>query len=276
MATTTTEPTAPPAPSAAPPGELRVGCSGWNYKHWRGDIYPPGLPASRWLAHYNGWFDTVEVNSSFYRLPTRKAVAQWAAGTPAAFVFTIKASRYLTHVRRLRDLPPGIELLYERIEPLVETGKLGPVLWQLPEQFHRNDERLADALAALPPGRHCFEFRHPSWFVEPVYALLRAHGAALVIGDMPRRSFQTRERTADFAFVRFHYGHRGRNGNYSYREIADWAAWLDGERRLGDVYAYFNNDWEGYAVRNALLLARLAGLDPPSGRPPGRRRRQSD
>jgi uncharacterized protein YecE (DUF72 family) len=193
--------------------EVRVGCSGWNYKHWRERVYPKGLPARRWLEHYASLFDTVEVNATFYRLPTRSAVANWVAQSPPGFVFTVKASRYLTHIKRLTDLGGGLARFYERIEPLVESPKLGPVLWQLPENFHRNDDRLADALAALPPGRHCFEFRHASWFADDVYALLRERGVALVIGDTPKRPFQTLELTAKWTFVRFHYGHRGRNGN---------------------------------------------------------------
>ena len=242
-----------------PGRSLRIGCSGWNYAHWRRLVYPAGLPARRWLEHYATLFDTVEVNSSFYRLPTRKAVAGWAAQAPQGFCFAVKASRYLTHVRRLRELPEGIALLAERLEPLVEAGRLGPILWQLPESFRRDDERLASALAALPPGRHAWEFRHASWFVPEVEELLRAHGAALVIGDHPRRPFQTRALTADWTFMRFHYGHRGRDGNYSRRELEDWARWIEATRARADVYAYFNNDWSGYAVANGLLLRRLLG-----------------
>jgi uncharacterized protein YecE (DUF72 family) len=134
---------------------------------------------------------------------------------------------------------------------------MGPVLWQLPENFHRDDERLASALAGLPPGRHCFEFRHPSWFREEVYALLRELGGALVIGDHPERPFQTHELTVDWTFVRFHYGSRGRGGNYSERELEEWARRIEGWRESADVYAYFNNDWKGYAVVNALLLRKM-------------------
>ena len=235
---------------------VRIGCSGWNYKHWRESVYPSGLPPRRWLEHYAGLFDTVEVNATFYRLPTQKAVAGWVAQTPRDFLFTIKGSRYLTHIKRLTELEGGVSLFYERIEPLVRTPKMGPVLWQLPESFHRNDDRLAAALAALPAGRHCFEFRHPSWFVDSVYELLRAHGAALVIGDAPKRPFQTHELTADWTFVRFHHGHRGRNGNYSERELEEWARRFEAWRRHVEVFAYFNNDWNAYAVRNGLWLRR--------------------
>ena len=242
-------------PEAAP-HRLLVGCSGWNYADWRERFYPAGLPARRWLEHYASRFETVEVNNTFYRLPSRDAVAGWAAQTPPRFVFAVKASRYLTHVKRLTDLGQGVQRFYERIEPLIEAGKLGPVLWQLPGNFQCDLGRLARALDALPPGRHCFEFRHASWFVPEVYDVLRAHGAALVIGDHPERPFQAYELTADWTFVRLHHGRRGRNGNYSATEIAEWARRLARWRARADVYCYFNNDWQAFAVRNALDLER--------------------
>jgi len=233
---------------------VRVGCSGWNYDDWRGRLYPEGLGKARWLRRYAECFDTVEVNSTFYRLASRDAVARWVEDTPPGFVFACKASRYLTHIRRLRDLAQGIERYYERIEPLVEGGKLGPIVWQLPANFRRDDGVLAGALQALPAGRHCFEFRHESWFAPAVYDRLRAHGVALVIGDHPERSFQSHELTADFTLVRFHHGARGRRGNYSDSEIDSWARRLAAWRSRVEVFAYFNNDWEGFAVKNALAL----------------------
>ncbi|HSC91067.1 MAG TPA: DUF72 domain-containing protein [Gaiellaceae bacterium] len=247
-------------------GEVRIGCSGWNYAHWRdGVFYPPRCPARLWLDYYARHFDTVEVNATFYRLPRERSVAGWVAGTPPGFLFAVKASRYLTHVKRLTDLGTGIERFYERIAPLVASPKLGPVLWQLPATFRRDDERLAAALAALPPGRHCFEFRHESWFADGVYALLRAHGAALVVGDDPRRPFQTLERTADWMFLRFHGGADEGTGDYSERELGRWAGRIAGWSERGDVLAYFNNDWEGYAIRNAQRLQELLGVPPSPG-----------
>jgi uncharacterized protein YecE (DUF72 family) len=231
-----------------------IGCSGWNYSHWRQVVYPKGVPARRWLEYYATLFDTVEVNNTFYRLPSRSAVANWVEQTPPGFLFAIKASRFLTHMKRLKDMGEGVERFYERIEPLVESPKLGPVLWQLPERFHRDDERLASALRRLPPGRHCFEFRHPSWFAPGVYALLREHGVALVIGDHPERAFQTYELTADWTFVRFHYGRDAPNGDYSELELEEWKGRLDAWRAHVEVFAYFNNDREGFAVKNALWL----------------------
>jgi uncharacterized protein YecE (DUF72 family) len=162
-------------------------------------------------------------------------------------------------MKRLTDLDRGVERYYASIAPLVESGKLGPVVWQLPERFARDDDRLASALERLPPGRHALEFRHPSWFARDVEALLRRHGAALVIGDTPERDFQTHALTTDWTLVRFHRGRRGRRGNYSEHELREWAARLRRWARRADVYAYFNNDWEGFAPRNALRLRALLG-----------------
>jgi uncharacterized protein YecE (DUF72 family) len=240
---------------------LRIGCSGWNYDHWRnGVFYPPRLPPRRWLEYYAQHFDTVEVNATFYRLPREAAVAKWVASTPGGFLFAVKMSRYVTHVKRLRDLPASLALFYGRLAPLVAAAKLGPVLWQLPPTFRRDDGRLAETLAQLPSGRHCFEFRHESWFVDEIYELLRAHAVALVVGDSPRYPFQTQELTADWTFVRFHHGRRGRGGNYSVRELEEWAKRIEEWRERMDVYAYFNNDWNGYAVRNGVWLDRRLGV----------------
>jgi uncharacterized protein YecE (DUF72 family) len=241
--------------------ECRIGCSGWNYQHWRnGVFYPPRLPPRRWLEFYAERFDTVEVNATFYRLPRPSAVANWVALSPPSFLFTIKMSRYVTHVKRLRELGPSLKRFYSTLAPLVGTPKLGPVLWQFPRQFKRDEERLLSALEQLPEGRHAFEFRDASWFVPETYALLRLHGAALVIGDHPDRPFQAHELTADWTFLRFHYGRRGRGGNYSERELDEWAERIEGWRRGADVHAYFNNDWEGYAIANALGLKKRLGL----------------
>jgi uncharacterized protein YecE (DUF72 family) len=235
---------------------VRIGCSGWQYDDWRGRLYPEREPKRRWLELYAAAFDTVEVNSTFYRLARREAVASWAQQTPPGFLFAVKASRYLTHVRRLRAIEEGIGRFYEPIEPLVEACRLGPVLWQLPENFRRDDERLQGWLDVLPPGMHTIEFRHDSWFSADVMDALRAHGVALTIGDHPKRPFQSYEATTSWRFVRFHYGHRGRAGNYSKSELAEWARRIAQWRRETDVYAYFNNDWQGFAPANARELRR--------------------
>ena len=234
---------------------VHVGCSGWNYADWRGRLYPESEPQRRWLELYAQRLNTVEVNNTFYRLPRREAVAAWVAQTPPSFTFAVKASRYLTHVKRLTEFD-GIARFYEPLAPLIEAGRLGPVLWQLPGTFQRDDERLHAWLQALPDGLHTIEFRHPSWFAAPVMAELRDHGVALTIGDHPERPYQTHVATADWRFVRLHYGSRGRNGNYSASEIATWARRIAQWRRRETVWVYFNNDWNGYAPANALALAR--------------------
>ncbi len=232
------------------------------YDSWRGRLYSEGVPKRRWLEVYAESFDTVEINSTFYRLARREAVAGWVEQTPAAFEFAVKASRYLTHVKRLVDIEEGIKRFYEPLEPMVQAGRLGPVLWQLPENFHRDDGRLEGWLELLPSGRHTIEFRHQSWFVPGVLSMLRAHGVALTIGDHPSRPFQSHEATADWRFVRFHYGARGRAGNYSASEIETWARRIAQWRRHEGVHAYFNNDWQGFATANAKLLLRRLGARP--------------
>jgi uncharacterized protein YecE (DUF72 family) len=238
---------------------VRLGCSGWNYASWKDEFYE-GRPARLWLEHYARHFDTVEVNTTFYRLPNTTSVANWERTAPPGFSFAVKVSRYLTHIKRLTDLGPGLQRFYDRLEPLLRSPKLGPLLWQLPPNFRRDDERLRTALAAMARDgrRHCVEFRHPTWFVPETYAALRDHGVALVIGDRPEvKAFQREVFTADWTFVRFHYGSRGRRGNYSEGELQEWASKFRQWREQVDVFAYFNNDWEVFAVRNALRMKEL-------------------
>ena len=234
--------------------DVRIGCSGWSYDDWRERFYPPGTPASRRLAHYATVFDSVEVNATFYRLPKRETVRTWTEQVPPGFLFAVKGSRYLTHMKRLREVGPGLARYWERIEPLLEAGMLGPVLWQLPASFKRDDETLARALAALPAAEHCFEFRHPSWFAADVYALLTEHGASLALGDDKRRPLPAASPAGPIAYLRLHYGSRGRGGNYSAAELDTWRRRIAVWRSRRPVFAYLNNDWRGYAPRNALTL----------------------
>jgi uncharacterized protein YecE (DUF72 family) len=241
---------------------IRIGCSGWQYASWREAFYPKGLPQRRWLEHYAAEFETVEVNSTFYRLAKPDAVAAWVEQTPPDFAFAVKGSQYLTHMKRLLDREQGLERFWASIAPLAGTPKLGPVLWQLPPNFRRDDDRLdawLEALKRFPPARHAVEFRHESWFEPDVYGILHAHGAALAIGDDPRRAPVPHVVTAEWSFVRLHFGHRGRRGNYSRTELSEWAARLSDLSSHGDVWAYFNNDWEAFAIANARHLRRLLG-----------------
>jgi uncharacterized protein YecE (DUF72 family) len=241
---------------------LRIGCSGWSYDDWQDAFYPSGTPRSRWLEHYASVFDTVELNATFYRLPKVETVAHWAEQVPEGFLFAVKASRYLTHMRRLREIESGVARFWEPLEPLREAGRLGPVLWQLPERFERDDETLAAALERLPSAQHCFEFRHPSWFSANVFALLEENGASLALGHDARRELPDASPVGPIAYLRLHYGSRGRNGNYSERELATWRRRVAAWRARRDVFTYLNNDWRGFAPRNALALR---GASPAKG-----------
>src|SRR3954453_18732518 len=236
----------------------RIGCSGWNYASWKEDVYG-GAAESHWLELYSRRFDTVEVNSTFYRLPTARSVQGWLEVTPSDFDLAVRASRYLTHVKRLGDLPEGIDHLYTRLDPLVRPGRLGPVLWQLPPTFHRDDVRLSSALEALPPGKHAFEFRHASWYVQGVYELLRRHDVACVIADHAQRPMPVPPSTASWDYVRLHFGRRGRRGNYSPLEPAEWASRIGSSSR--DTWVFFNNDWEAFAPTNASAVRKVEESD---------------
>jgi len=242
--------------------EVRIGCSGWAYRDWREVLYPPGLPQRDWLVAYARAFDTVEVNASFYRLVPEGTAARWAAVTPPGFVFSVKGSRYLTHLRRLRDAEEGLARFDARIAPLRAAGKLKPLLWQLPPDFARDDERLAGFLAMLPPGRHALEVRHASWWAEDVFAHLRAHGVALVLADRGGPLFAAPVMTAPWSFVRLHAGAEGGDGAYGPGELRAWAARLRELAEHGPVFAYLNNDWRGHAVRDARALREL--VYPPA------------
>jgi uncharacterized protein YecE (DUF72 family) len=243
-------------PAASIVEAVRIGCSGWSYRDWRQSFYPPKLATSRWLEHYATRFDTVEVNATFYRLQSEDTVRNWSTQVPEGFLFAVKASRYLTHIRRLKEVDTGLRRFWDPLEPLRESGKLGPVLWQLPETFHRDDDALGRLLAALPSARHCFEFRHASWFSRPVYELLESHGASLVIGDDARRELPHAAPIGPLAYLRLHYGSRGRAGNYSEHELDGWRRRIAAWRARREVFVYLNNDWQGFAPRNAAYLRR--------------------
>ncbi|HVX20300.1 MAG TPA: DUF72 domain-containing protein [Acidimicrobiales bacterium] len=235
-----------------------VGTSGWQYDHWRGTFYPAGLPKARWLEYYADRFGTVESNSAFYRLPERRTLADWAERTPDDFVVAVKASRYLTHVRRLRDPGEAVRRLVDRLEGL--GSKRGPVLLQLPPTLQGDADALAATLAAFPPTiRVAVEPRHPSWFVDDVRRLLERAGAALCLTDT-RGRHPPLWRTADWGYVRFHQGRAAPEPCYGRTALAGWAERI--ARLWGpadDVYCYFNNDPRGCAPRDAVRFAGAAG-----------------
>ena len=234
-----------------------IGCSGWQYRHWRGDFYPPDLPVSRWLEHYAKTFDTVEVNNSFYRLPEAATFAQWRQRVPLRFTFAVKASRYLTHLKRLKDPEEPIERFFDRAGHLLR--RLGPVLYQLPPRWGCDIDRLRGFLDAAPT-RHpqAIEFRDPDWYRDEVFALLERHRFALCVHDM-EGSASPRIAVGPFVYLRLH-GPQRYAGRYPDAMLGDWAAWLSERREAGcRVYAYFNNDIGGHAPRDAVRLReRLA------------------
>lgn len=244
---------------------VHVGTSGWQYDDWVAAFYPPGLRKADWLAHYAQRFATVEVNNTFYRLPTRDTFARWAAVTPDDFVVVVKFSRYLTHIKRLREPEEPIARFFGRAEPL--GAKLGGILLQLPPTLAADTDLLDGALAAFPDGlRVTVEFRHPSWFVDDVRGVLDRHGAATCLADRDSRLITPVWRTSPWGFVRFHTG-RGRPHPCYGRTALDARARLLAETfgPDADVFAFFNNDPHGCAVRDARRFAaacRRHGLEP--------------
>jgi len=243
-----------------PPGpEIRIGTSGWNYSHWRELFYPRDLRQKTWLEFYSKAFDTVEINSTFYRLPKPEYVDNWADSTPGGFLFAVKGSRYLTHLKRLGETGEPLDRFFDLLGRLGD--KAGPVLWQLPPQMKRDDDRLSAFVGSLPGGwRHTFEFRNPEWFCPEVYEILERAGMALCFGDHPERP-QEPVLTTGWSYLRFHYGEN--DGSYSQSQLDEWAGYINGHLREGiDVYAYFNNDAHGHALKNAETLRGLLAIAP--------------
>lgn len=235
-------------------GTLRIGTSGWVYPHWRGLFYPRGFAARLWLGHYAQTFDTVEVNNTFYRLPAPEVFAAWAAQTPEGFLFAVKANRFLTHLKKLKDAERALWEFLERARLL--GSRLGPVLFQLPPHWGPDLPRFESFLEALPPRRiYVFEFREQGWFNEKVFGLMERRGAVHCIHDLRPLRVPLRV-TANAAYLRFH-GDPNHGGDYPAQSLASWAERIS--RWLGsglDVYVYFNNDVGGFALKNALTLRR--------------------
>jgi uncharacterized protein YecE (DUF72 family) len=238
------------------PASYYIGTSGWHYPHWQGPFYPRDLAPAAWLEYYARHFATVEINSSFYRLPSHATARTWKMATPVGFNFAIKASRYITHMKKLRAPRTSLRAFLAVVRALGNKG--GPLLFQLPPRWCCNPERLAAFLQALPKKRECaFELRDPSWHNPEVYALLRRYNAAFCIYELA--GFESPQViTADFTYIRLHgpaayaYG-----GLYSNRALEAWAERIRGWKQLRRAYVYFDNDESGYAVRNALALRTL-------------------
>jgi uncharacterized protein YecE (DUF72 family) len=237
--------------------KIQIGTSGWHYKHWLGNFYPAGTTGAEMFDWYARHFHTVEINNSFYRLPSAKTFDSWRESSPRKFCFAVKASRFTTHMKKLKDPKSSSEKFFLVAERLEE--KLGPILFQLPPRWKLNLERLAEFLEALPPEhKYVFEFREESWLVKPVFELLRKYNVAHCIHDFADMKIP-HEITADFSYIRFHGPTSAKYwGWYSTPQLQAWAkrieSWGD---RLKAMYVYFNNDPEGAAVKNALELKEL-------------------
>jgi len=232
-----------------------IGTSGWHYSHWQDRFYPKTLTKAKWLEFYASHFTTVELNNSFYRLPSETAFTTWHDSSPTNFTFAVKVSRFITHIKRLRNSEEAVDNFISRAKILGE--KLGPLLYQLPPNMHRNDEILESFLSTLPQGmKHVFEFRHQSWLEDKVFEILHKHNIGFCVFDMPSVSCPL-VATADFAYIRFHGSTGLYFSCYSDEELADWAKRLANlARNLEAIYIYFNNDAEAFAVRNAITLRR--------------------
>jgi uncharacterized protein YecE (DUF72 family) len=245
---------------------VHIGTSGWHYKHWVGDFYPPRFAPAKMLAWYAREFHTVEVNNSFYRLPEEKTFRDWAEIVPPGFIFAVKASRFLTHIKRLKDAQDPINLFFSRAKHL--GSRLGPVLFQLPPKWKSDLGRLGEFLALLPKKhQYAIEFRDESWYTEQIRDLLSRHNVALCVHDWHAADW-ARDLTANFTYVRFH-GTSGRYaGNYPDDLLNNWAGQIQSwASELSEIYLYFNNDVGGHAVRNARALRTvLQGLALASGR----------
>lgn len=240
--------------------ELRIGTSGFHYKHWVGTFYPPKTPASRMLEYYLRYFDTVELNNSFYKLPTEEAFENWRDATPPGFVFAVKGSRFITHNKKLKDPENALENLIPRAEKL--GAKLGPILFQLPPKWGCNVERLEEFLRALPRRhRYAFEFREPSWHCSEVLEVLRRHNVAYCIYELAGFSTEN-ELTADWTYIRLHGPGGKYQGSYPDETLQRWAADIvQWSARLKAAYVYFDNDQAGYAAENALRLKQFLGME---------------
>jgi uncharacterized protein YecE (DUF72 family) len=243
---------------------VRIGTSGWVYPHWRGIFYPAGMRPDEALAEYAGSFDTVEVNNSFYRLPSEAVFESWREQTPPGFCFAVKASRFLTHLKKLKDPAEPLERFFTHALRLEE--KLGPVLYQLPPHWHVNLDRFQAFLAQLPRGYiHVVEFRDPSWLVEPVFQEMERAGVAHCIHDMPLRDWQGTGNvqvppriTSRVVYLRFH-GDAQHGGDYPLAVLETWVGRIRSWQQQGlDVYVYFNNDGGGYAIQNARTVREQA------------------
>jgi uncharacterized protein YecE (DUF72 family) len=240
--------------------DIRIGTSGWHYKHWIGRYYPEDIKPAGMLAHYLRDFDTVELNNTFYQLPKEESFDAWRDATPRDFLFAVKGSRFLTHMIKLKDAERGLVNFIPRAQRL--GAKLGPILWQLPPRWNVNVERLEEFLQRLPPEhRYAFELRNETWMTDAVLELLQKYNAAFCIYELAGYHSPI-ELTADWTYVRLHGPTTFKyQGSYSDRQLAKWAERIESwKKKMKAIYVYFDNDDSAYAVDNALTLKKLAGV----------------
>ncbi|HYC90109.1 MAG TPA: DUF72 domain-containing protein [Thermoanaerobaculia bacterium] len=237
--------------------DIRIGTSGYHYKHWLGRYYPEGMKANEMLKHYLRDFDTVELNNTFYQLPNESTFDAWRKNTPSDFLYAVKGSRFITHMIKLKDAQRGLTNFMPRAERL--RGKLGPILWQLPPGWKVNVERLEEFLSLLPKEhRYTFELRNETWMTDAVLEVLKKYNAAFCIYELAGYHSPI-ELTADWTYIRLHGPTSFKyQGSYSDEQLAEWAdrirAW---SKKLKGIYVYFDNDDSAYAVYNALTLKRM-------------------
>ena len=236
--------------------KIHIGTSGWHYAHWKGPFYPAEMAARDFLDYYAQRFHTVEVNNSFYQLPKAETFDQWRNGSPAEFIFSVKASRYITHMKKLKDPDDTLPLLLERSSLL--DKKLGPVLFQLPPKWKFNRDRFAEFLNALPDRFRCaFEFRDTSWLNDAAYEIMKKHGVAFCIYELAGR-ISPKEVTADFVYVRLHGPGDAYQGQYDNKTLAGWAgAFATWAAQGKEIFCYFDNDQAGQAAQDALRLQSM-------------------
>ncbi len=235
---------------------IHIGTSGWFYEHWIQTFYPNKLPAEERLTFYSRYFSCVEINSTFYHLPSEQAVKNWAARTPSDFVFAIKASRYITHLKRLNDYETTVPNFLQQLRLLGK--KLGPILFQLPPSFQKDENKIAEFLDFLPRNHlYVFEFRHPSWYSDNIYSLLKKHNCCLCITDL-NGSLSPLELTSQLVYIRLHGPSKAYRGSYSASQLKNWHQRItDWSSKKLSTYCFFDNDEKGYAIKDAFRLEKL-------------------
>jgi len=238
---------------------FHIGTSGWMYDHWRGIFYPDGISQSEMLSFYAKSFDTVEVNNTFYQLPKAKSVQQWEDKVPRNFLFVIKANRYITHMKNLKEVKKPLKNLLDTVGLLKK--RLGPVIFQLPPNWQVNTKRLEDFLDILPKRqKYVFEFRHPSWYRKRIFDALKKNNVALCIHDHAQGK-SPEKLTTGFIYIRLHGPHGAYSNKYSKSQIKKWAEKIKKWQKKGiEVFCYFNNDARAFAIENAKELKNLLNI----------------